>query len=72
MVRNEAGELVEWGIEMGTPAAMLREGWRPASVKPGDPVIVVLAPLRSGNPGGNLIRAMHADGSVIGGKTVPR
>lgn len=68
LVTDENGRQVEWGVEMGTPAAMLREGWKPASVQPGDKISVTLAPLRSGEPGGNLISAVREDGTVIGGR----
>ncbi|MFT3906255.1 MAG: DUF6152 family protein [Steroidobacteraceae bacterium] len=68
LVTDEGGKDVEWGVEMGTPAAMLREGWRPTSVAPGDKVTVVISPLKSGEPGGNLVSVTKADGTVVGGK----
>lgn len=67
LVPGDNGTMVEWGVEMGTPAAMLREGWRPASVQPGDKITVVVMPLKSGMPGGSLVSATRADGTVIGG-----
>ncbi|HTP38478.1 MAG TPA: DUF6152 family protein [Steroidobacteraceae bacterium] len=67
LVPDENGNPVEWGVEMGTPAAMLREGWRPGSVMPGDKITVVVMPLKSGMPGGSLVSATRADGTVIGG-----
>lgn len=65
-VANDSGGNDEWGIEMGAPFAMLREGWKPTSVAPGDKVTVVLNPLKSGEKGGNLVSVTRADGTVIG------
>jgi hypothetical protein len=66
LVVNDQGEAEEWGLEMGTPAAMMREGWKPRSVKPGDKVTVVLNPLKNGEHGGNLVSVTKADGALVG------
>ena len=66
LVINDQGQTEEWGLEMGTPAAMMREGWKPRSVAPGDKVTVVLNPLKNGEHGGNLVMVTKADGTVIG------
>lgn len=66
LVPNQAGEMEEWGIEMGTPSAMLREGWKPNSVQAGDKITVVINPLKSGAHGGNFVGAKRADGTPIG------
>jgi len=59
----------EWGIELGAPAAMLREGWRPRIVAPGDRITVTISPNRNGSYGGSMIKAVKADGTIIGGQT---
>jgi len=59
----------EWGIELGAPAAMLREGWRPRIVAPGDKITVTISPNRNGSYGGSMIKAVKADGTIIGGQT---
>jgi hypothetical protein len=66
LVTNDKGEAEEWGLEMGTPAAMMREGWKPRSVVPGEKVTVVLNPLKNGEHGGNLVSVTRADGTLIG------
>lgn len=66
LVVNDKGETEEWGLEMGTPAAMMREGWKPRSVVPGEKVTVVLSPLKNGEHGGNLVSVTKADGTVVG------
>lgn len=66
LIVNDKGETEEWGLEMGTPAAMMREGWKPRSVVPGDKVTVVMNPLKNGEHGGNLVTVTKADGTVLG------
>ena len=56
---------VEWSIEMGSPLEMLRGGWRPTTIKPGDKIEVTLHPLRDGKSGGSFVTAKFADGRAI-------
>jgi hypothetical protein len=48
-----------------------RRGWSKNTFKPGDRVKMVIAPLKSGEPGGTLLRATLADGTemVMFGRT---
>ena len=57
---------VEWGIEMGAPIQLIRHGWKPSSLKPGDKITVVVNPLRDGRPGGQIVSAIGPDGKPIG------
>ena len=57
---------VEWGVEMGAPIQLIRHGWKPGSLKPGDKVTVVINPLRDGRPGGQIVSAIGPDGKPIG------
>jgi hypothetical protein len=57
---------VEWGIEMNSPLALFRTGWKPGSLKAGDKISVVINPLRDGRPGGQFVSATDADGKPIG------
>jgi hypothetical protein len=57
---------VEWGIEMDNPLGLLRHGWKPGSLKPGDHVVVVAHPLRDGSHGGEVVSVQTADGEFIG------
>ncbi len=66
---DSKGAVHEWGIELGAPAAMLREGWRPRIVAPGDKITVTISPNRNGTFGGSLVKAIKADGVQIGGQT---
>ena len=57
---------VEWGVEMDSPLAMFRRGWKPDSLKPGDKITVVVNPLRDGEPGGQVVSVVGPDGKPLG------
>jgi len=57
---------VEWGVEMGAPIQLVRHGWKPGSLKPGDKITVVINPLRDGQPAGQIVSAIGPDGRPIG------
>jgi hypothetical protein len=56
---------VEWGIEMDNPVGLLRHGWKPGSVKPGDKIVVIGHPLRDGTHGAQVV-SVTKDGKPIG------
>jgi hypothetical protein len=56
----------EWSIEMGAPVELFRNGWRPATLKAGDKVTVVVNPMRDGSRGGLYVSAIAADGRAFG------
>jgi hypothetical protein len=45
---------------------MLRNGWKPSTLKAGDKVTLTMHPLRNGNPGGSLVRVTGPDGRTLG------
>ena len=47
------------------PELLGRRGWTKHTINPGDHVKVVFAPLKSGEPGGTLMRATLADGTEM-------
>ena len=51
-VPNDGGGTDRWGVELGSPNSMVRNGWRSSLLKPGDKVTVVVNPLKSGELGG--------------------
>ena len=57
-----------WGVELGSPNSMAKNGWRSSSVKPGDKVTVVVNPLKSGEFGGIFVSIVLADGRKLGGR----
>jgi hypothetical protein len=56
MVPDEAGKEVEWSVEGGSPNNLGRRGWSRNSMKAGDKVVVVIHPLKNGEPGGSLVK----------------
>jgi hypothetical protein len=69
MVADGRGPVREWSLEMGSPPDLVRNGWKPKVVKPGDKVSVTLHPLKNGAPGGQLLSVVLPDGRVVGGHT---
>lgn len=55
----------EWVVEMGSTAGQMRSGWTKNSVKPGDKVVVVVAPTRDGSPEGALKTLTLPNGKVL-------
>ena len=66
LVPSGRGAQVEWSIEAGAPGMLLRTGWKPSTLKAGDPVTIVTHPARSGAANGSLVRVTLADGRVLG------
>ena len=66
MVTDEKGVAIEWSIESGAPGMMLRNGWKPSTLKPGDKVTLTMHPLKNGNPGGSLVSVKVPDGRTLG------
>lgn len=66
MVANEDGMETEWSVEWLIPNILMRQGYTPATFKPGDKVKVHLRPHISGSPMGEFDGAMKADGTIVG------
>lgn len=66
LVKDDKGVETEWSIESGAPGMMLRNGWKPSTLKSGDKITLTMHPLRSGKPGGSLVSVKVPDGRVLG------
>ena len=64
-VKGADGKATKWGLEGMSPNFLGRRGWTKHTFNPGDHVKVVIAPLKSGEPGGTLMRATLADGTEM-------
>lgn len=64
--QNPQAAPVEWGIEMGAPVELMRKGWKPGSLNPGDKVSIVINPLRDGQHGGLVVAVTGPAGKIIG------
>ena len=69
-VPNESGGVDRWGVELGSPQSMARNGWRSNIIKPGDKITVVVNPLKSGEFGGIFVSLTLPDGRKLGGRAV--
>jgi len=54
-----------WSIEMSSPGVLTRNGFTKRTFNAGDRITLTFGPLRSGEPGGILLRAVLADGQVM-------
>ncbi|MFT3907705.1 MAG: DUF6152 family protein [Steroidobacteraceae bacterium] len=66
LVSDEQGNTTEWGIELGSPSGLLRQGWTSKSLQPGDKITVTVHPLRDGTPGASFMNATRDDGKPLG------
>jgi hypothetical protein len=62
----DAGTAKHWSIELGSPSILQRAGWKFSTLKKGDKVVALVAPLKNGEPGSLLVRITLADGRVLG------
>lgn len=66
LVKTEGGSEEEWSIEMTSPEHLVRVGWKPGTLKPGDEVTLVIHPMRDGSKGGQYLSGTGPDGPLIG------
>lgn len=68
-VVNEKGVAEEWSLEGLSPNVLGRMGWTRNSMLPGDVVTVYFNPTRDGSRGGNMIKVVRPDGTVIAARS---
>jgi len=64
-VKDDAGKVERWTLEMGSPSAMTRVGWDRNSLSPGDEVKIDVNPAKNGTKYGRLLRVTRTDGSTL-------
>ena len=64
---QKAGGYELYGFQSGSVNLLTRGGWTKDTLKPSEKVTIEYYPLRDGRPGGSLVKAVHADGSVSTG-----
>jgi hypothetical protein len=62
------GKSSEWSIQMGSPNELFRGGWRPATLKVGDKIQLVVSPARAGTTAGMFLSGTSSTGDPLGGK----
>jgi hypothetical protein len=64
-VKDEKGNVVNWGIEHSNVNTLARQGYNRHTLKPGQEVTVVIHPSRTGAPVGVVVKVILADGTEI-------
>lgn len=64
-VKDDAGKVSHWTLEMGSPSAMTRVGWDRNSLSPGDVVKIDINPAKNGTTFGRLLRVTRPDGKTL-------
>jgi hypothetical protein len=65
-VSGADGEPTAWSFECGSPNTLSRQGWKPSTLKPGDPVTIVANPMKDGTSAGLMYTVTLADGRMLG------
>jgi hypothetical protein len=65
MVPSE-GAMVEWSVELASPAHLIRSGWKRNTLKTGDKITVIISRARDGSNGGLFLSGTGDDGKAIG------
>ena len=62
---DESGKVVNWGMEMGSPNGLMRQGWSRNSLKVGEIVTVEGSRAKDGTNVGNARSVVLADGKRL-------
>ncbi len=64
--KDESGKAAQWTGEVGSPESMMADdGWTKQTFKPGDELVLILRPAKSGVPNGVIDQIKRADGTVV-------
>lgn len=69
-VREERGTTNTYTVQCASPGILDRFGWRMDMLRPGMQVTVIIAPLKSGDPGGLLKQLVLPDGRRLSDGTL--
>lgn len=64
-VKDEAGKVVNWEFELGSPNGLMRRGWTRNSLKPGDSVLVEGYLAKDGSKLANARQVTMGDGRKV-------
>ena len=68
-VKGEDGQVVQWTAETQPPASIFPAGYRRDSFRAGHQVTITVEPFKDGRPDGRILKAVLADGRVLGSET---
>jgi hypothetical protein len=66
MAPGPNGALAEWSVQMGAPFELIRAGWGPDVIKPGDKITIQIHPAKDGVAAGSFLSATDGAGRPIG------
>ncbi len=64
-VKDESGKVTNWGMEMGSPNGLMRQGWSRNSLKIGDEIVVEGSQAKDGSTIANARTVTLADGQRL-------
>jgi hypothetical protein len=64
-VMGDGGKVANWGLEMGSPNGLMRQGWTRNSMKIGDTVVVEGSAAKDGSLIGNARNVTLSDGKRL-------
>jgi hypothetical protein len=70
-VDDGKGNKVEWKAEGRPPGILLRAGWTPKSLVPGEMVTIDLSPAKDDSASGLIARVTKADGTILANAPPP-
>ena len=65
-VRNEAGTMDTWAVEMNPPSYLVKAGWKSTTLKAGTAITITINPLRTNEKVGKFVSITLPDGTVLG------
>jgi len=68
LILNQDGTAKPLSLELNGLSGLLRYGWKPQTVKPGDKVEVAYHPMRDGTSAGQLVQLVTAQGRTLKGQ----
>jgi hypothetical protein len=68
LVLDQDGTAKPLSLELNGLSGLVRIGWKPGTVKPGDKVEVAYHPMRDGTPAGQLVHLVTAEGQTLQGQ----
>jgi hypothetical protein len=64
-IKDNAGNVVNWGVELNSPGNLIKLGWIKSSFKPGEEITVTFVPAREGRTIGACGDFVKADGRKL-------
>jgi hypothetical protein len=65
LIMTQDGTAKPLSLELNGLSGLVRRGWKPGTVKPGDKVEVAYHPMRDGTPAGQLLQLVTPDGHTL-------